>query len=139
MTTIVCDRFQISSDSFLTDDCTTTQVRKLFKFKEGVVGVAGGYEECHNFIKWMKNGRKDIPPKMKNVTAIALTKSGILVFDSSIKPYRVDDKFYAIGSGAQAALAIMHYGGSTKDAVRMASKVDPHSGGRIKTMKLLIR
>lgn len=68
---------------------------------------------------------------MCNVWGLILNKAGIWVYDAHPEPYKVKDKFAAIGSGAQAALAAMYLEQSPKNAVRIAAKVDPLTGGRI--------
>ena len=46
------------------------------------------------------------------------------------------NKYYAIGSGEQAAMVAMHMGATAKDAVRMAIKVDECSGGPVREYTL---
>jgi 20S proteasome alpha/beta subunit len=73
---------------------------------------------------------------MAGVVALALTARGIMVYEYSPEPYLISDKFCAIGSGAQAALAVMHMGYTTREAVKVAAKIDPYTGGRVRTLKL---
>lgn len=53
-------------------------------------------------------------------------------------PIRVprSHKFFAIGSGAAAALGAMHMGASAKEAVNTAKKIDNLTGGRVSCMSL---
>jgi len=71
------------------------------------------------------------------VYALALCPEGIWVYDGHPQPYQLKDKFAAVGSGSQAALAAMHCGKSPKDSVRIAAKIDPATGGRIINKRLL--
>lgn len=47
-----------------------------------------------------------------------------------------DGPFMAIGSGAQGAMVALHLGLSPREAVRIASRVDPNSGGRVRSLSL---
>jgi ATP-dependent protease HslVU (ClpYQ) peptidase subunit len=51
----------------------------------------------------------------------------------------VDEEFYAIGSGAKAALGAMHMGASAKRAVEIACKIDPFTAEPVVTMSLKIK
>jgi hypothetical protein len=46
------------------------------------------------------------------------------------------EPFYAIGSGTKAALAAMHMGAGAEEAVKIACKVDPHTGGEIQVFRI---
>lgn len=143
MTTIVCDRYQMSGDSRLTgDDCTRATVRKVFRVRGvGVVGVAGTYDECMAVVAGLKSIQHRAPTdaiywsRSYDVSLLILAASGIWCAEGR-RPYRVNDKFCAIGSGAQAALAAMHCGKTTAEAVRIAARIDPGTGGRAITLKL---
>ena len=43
----------------------------------------------------------------------------------------IHEPFYAIGSGTKCALAAMHCGKSATEAVEIAMKIDPHTGGKV--------
>lgn len=137
MTTIVCNMEEMAVDSLCTDSATKCSVTKMFRVGETLVGVAGVYADCKHFINWLtEGGDPDETPDMEGVAALVLTKKGIYLYDSHPTPFKVDGKFAAIGSGSQAALAAMYYGASPRDAVKMAAKVDPHTGGRINVKPL---
>ena len=93
------------------------------------------YVEAVKFISWYKD-RKKPEPNMEEVEAFVLTKAGkIWHYDSSLTPYEIQDEFSAIGSGTQAAMAAMHMGATPREAVEIAIKVDPRSGGTIHTRR----
>ena len=136
MTTIACDLSVMAGDSQLTDEVCKSHCRKVWKHKGVCIGVAGTYHECTEFISWYRGGMKGDLPNMTDVHALMLTKDGIWLFDGTAKPYKLTDRFMAIGSGAQAALAAMHMGAGPKEAVGIASMVDAYTGGQIQTRKL---
>ena len=139
MTTVACDRDleEMAADSRLTDGDTNANARKLWKVNGHLIGVAGDYPAAVAFVNWYKSKTKPNVPDMKNLNVMVLTPTGkILHYDHSLHPYEVTDNFSAIGSGAQAALGAMHAGARPRDAVRIASKIDRNTGGRIHVRKL---
>jgi ATP-dependent protease HslVU (ClpYQ) peptidase subunit len=128
MTTIACNHALMAGDTLLTSDIKCN-AQKVFKHKGNCVGIAGTYVDCVVFVNWWKKGAKGEPPKMDEVEALVLTNDGrILCFDGHASFFELNDKFAAIGSGSQAALGAMHMGAWPKEAVQVASKVDPQTG-----------
>ena len=128
----------MSGDTQLTDDAgSVSHGRKVFKHKGNLVGIAGTYTDCIQFMAWYRAGMKGEAPKMKNVSALLLSKEGLIFsFDGSCNSYRITDPFMAIGSGAHAAMGAMHMGATPALAVKVASKVDSNTGGKITTRTL---
>jgi len=60
-----------------------------------------------------------------------LTPQGLFEYDVYCRAEEVLDDFYAIGSGAKVALGAMACGKSAIEAVRIAARYDPYTGGRI--------
>lgn len=126
----------MAGDSQLTDEVCKSHCRKVWRHKGVCIGIAGTYNDCTEFISWYRGGMKGDLPEMKDVNALMLSPNGIWMFDGSAKPYKITDRFMAIGSGAQAAMAAMYMGASPKEAVEIASKVDAYTGGPIQTRTL---
>jgi hypothetical protein len=129
MTTIATDGKSIACDSYLTDN-TISEVQKIFKVHNGYIGVAGTYVSCVQFVNWLINDDNE-EPDPEGVTALLLTKDGVYCYEESLTPYKLSGKYHAIGSGEQAALAAMMCGKSPGQAVKIASKIDPATGGPI--------
>lgn len=130
MTTVVCTRDAMASDSQLSGDFRAS-AKKIWKVKGNIVGVAGAYAPCVQFVRWLKGELED-DPDMEHVDAMVVTKDGrILHYNGTIDPFEVEDDFSAIGSGAQAALAAMYMGASLERAIEVASLVDVGSGGPV--------
>ena len=122
----------MASDSMASDGTTRSSVTKIFRIKDSVVGVSGAYSSCMAVIHWLKQGSpEDDIPDFKDVYALSLRSSGIWMWDGHPHPYKLNDKFAAVGSGSQAALAALHLGLSPKDSVQVAAKIDPSTGGRV--------
>jgi len=126
----------MACDSQASDDCTRSSVVKTWTIKGTIVGVAGDYALAHAFVHWMKKGSEGKPPPLEDVSVLWLKPDGLWLFDSSASPYKLRDKFAAIGSGAQAALGAMHAGTTPRQAVAIAKRIDPNTGGRVYVKKL---
>lgn len=138
MTTVVCNRTEMASDSQLTG-AHKASAKKVWKHKGACVGIAGEYVACVQFVKWLM-GKSEDAPEMEDVDAMVLTRDGrILHYNGSIEPFEIDDEFGAIGSGSQAAIAAMYMGASPDKAIEVASLVDPGTGGKVQTHKITKR
>ena len=130
MTTVVCTRTEMACDSQLTGDYRAS-AKKIWKVNGGIVGIAGSYAACVQFVKWLKGELEELPD-MEEVDAMVVTKSGkILHYNQSSEPFEIEDDFSAIGSGGAAAMAAMHMGADVKRAIEIAILVDPGSGGKV--------
>jgi hypothetical protein len=115
---------------------TITVGRKSF---DVLIGTAGETSPSLLFVDWYGSGKE--PPQMLcdlggDFLCLILTPKGLFEADVYCRPVQVMESFYAIGSGAKAALAAMHCGKSAVDAVRIAARIDPYTGGRVMHMKL---
>lgn len=136
MTTIVCTREIMVGDTLLTSDTKASAI-KVFKHKGHCIGIAGTYIHCIEFVRWWKDGGNPPRPKTKDVTALVLTPKGkILCFDSYHTFYEIRDPFTAIGSGAAAAMGALHAGATPQQAVRIASRVDAATGGKLTVRRI---
>lgn len=132
MTTIVATRDMIAGDTLLSGD-NTCNATKVFKHKGAVVGIAGTYACCMDFVRWWKaGGNPESIPDMEEVDAVVLTVDGkILCFNHHNTFFEINDAFTALGSGAAAALGALHAGASPQKAIKIASRIDPATGSTI--------
>jgi hypothetical protein len=101
-----------------------------------IIGFAGLAEAIVAVAEFLTNPDTIKPPKIKDLRGAILTEEGkLFCFDSYDKWLPVHDPFYAIGSGAPIALGVLHGGGTVKEAIKIASKVDPYTGMGIKVLK----
>ena len=140
MTTIAANRKEMAGDSRCTDGDTSFRTRKLWRFGDVIVGAAGNNAGIAKFRDWIKEGDPDMePPKFgkdDELQALVLTPAGIFSYGKDCMPDEILDDFYAVGTGAHAALAAMHLGCSPTDAVAVACKVDNGTGEPVQTMRL---
>lgn len=111
---------------------------KLYRVLDTIVGLAGESSAGLDFLKWYSNQRYgDDPPKIGNAHVIVLKRDGLYEVEGHGHLVKINEPFYAIGSGAKAALGAMHMGARPVEAVEIACKIDPYCGGKIDVMRLL--
>lgn len=146
MTTIAYRGGVLAADSRLTVDNGSGSrkhtCRKLFRKRvtEGkksfdvVIATAGESSPGMVFVDWYGTG-KPVPDLFLHLggdfLCLVLTPSGLFEYDVYCRGELIEEDFYAVGSGAQAALAAMHCGKSAIEAVRVAARIDSYTGGRI--------
>lgn len=110
---------------------TVTQGKKSF---DVIIATAGESSPGMVFVDWYGTG-KPIPEMFMHLggdfICLVLSPQGLFEFDVYCRGEQVLDDFYAVGSGAKAALGAMHCGKSAIEAVRVAARIDPYTGGRI--------
>jgi len=108
----------------------------IFQCKKAIVGGAGDCNGLGNAWEWLSNPSEK-PPKLKNsVEFIALTGNGLFTSFNLINWIRVDQKYYAVGSGMHFAAGALEAGKSAAKAVEVAMKFDPHTNFDIVEYKL---
>jgi 20S proteasome alpha/beta subunit len=117
---------------------------KIFRIGESLFGTAGDGFMSLTMIEWLKTNRSR--PALYKIWAdyerdgfwlLELNPSGLYIWDGWGVPEKLIDKRYAIGSGAQAALAALDAGMSPEDAVKGATKYDQYSGPPIQVEYVL--
>jgi 20S proteasome alpha/beta subunit len=139
LTSIAWDENTIASDSRV---CTTSETIinnhtiKIFNLKNGgVMGCAGGVAVGQAFRKWF-DGEADMPDITENYNVIYIdNKYKCWLYDGTSKVAIKVEKRGAIGTGSKFAYAILDYGGTAEEAVRIAIKRDIWSGGKIKIIR----
>ena len=109
-----------------------------------LIGCAGDSDGAPLFIEWFieyyntEFNDKQILKRLYDfdVDALILSADGTVETGSSYGVvHECNEKFYAIGSGTKCALAAMHLGCSAEEAVEIAKKIDPHTGGKVQVFK----
>lgn len=147
MTTIVYRDGVLAADSRATYSTEAGGARmhsckKLFRktITEGkrkfdvIIATAGESSPGMVFVDWYGSG-KPIPDVFLHLggdfACLVLRPDGLFEYDVYCRPEQIHEEFYAIGSGAKAALGALHCGKSAVESVRIACRVDPYSGGRV--------
>lgn len=141
MTTVIADAgfgIMVCDSQLTTEGAGISHARKVFQIRGELYGIAGEYVQSMSFISWVRDGKKKAdPPEMANVQALCLSRERkIYLFDFAPRPYVIDDKVYAIGSGGSFALGALAAGASSRAAIQIAARYDTGTGGRIRSYKL---
>ncbi len=110
-----------------------------------LIGVSGNTADIAKLVQWYLKGEFDTPPEytiFKNddnpaATLLVLTKTGVIKL---VCPHGLitvlNVPFFAIGSGAMAAMGAMQTGVSAGDAVVIAAMIDPDTTGPVEVRRL---
>lgn len=141
MTTIAYSKGVLAGDSQATDD-QVWRTRKIHRIQTSaghlLVGYCGQVFAAHVFIEWLKNDKSRKPDLgNEDFEAIVVAETGrVTIWNQSLVPWRPAGKFFAIGSGAKAAMAAMYCGKGAVDAVKIAAKIDPYTRGPVHSLRL---
>lgn len=142
MTVIAANLREIAGDSRVVCGSVFYTSDKVFKIGTSLVGVCGDAGLTTKFLAWF---RKECPADEIGMTldddhqfsALVLRSDGLYVFNDCTEPDRVNSKFFAIGVGADIAMAAMALGKSPAEAVKLACRLDPmHCGLPVKSLAL---
>lgn len=146
MTVIAWDGHQMSSDRQAgTAYLSYPRSTKIMRMHNGdLLGVAGDAAQAREMGAWVASGADPLtfpdecrPGKTNSARAMRITKAGeILIYETGPYPMQVLGPYHAIGSGAEAALAVMILGHDATKAVEIASLVCAGVGNGIDTIEL---
>lgn len=111
---------------------------KIQKLPAHLIGFAGDISQALVFADWLKTRDSRLPDiaEEKDWCALVLSAKGVEYWDCSLRPSPIMERYVAIGSGAQFAIAAMDAGATAKQAVSIAIKRDPGCGLPITTARL---
>ncbi len=100
-----------------------------FNAKKILVGFCGNVDSIGDAIHWLNNPTEK-EPKVKKLQILMLNnKKEIWWSTNSVRNFmRVDQKYFALGTGADYAISAMQLGKSPIEAVKLASQHDIYTG-----------
>lgn len=128
MTVIAYKDGIMASDSLMAEDDGTiySNIQKLFRFANNeVIGIAGDVRKCMAFLDWYDGGYSIEDWKVSDdkedefYALVAHSNGSVQLYDSSVNPINMNGDFFAIGSGAASAMALMKVGYSAEEAATM--------------------
>lgn len=148
MTTIAFDGKTIAGDSRITyndNEIAGDYDTKVWRISSGgiisgrIFGFAGARSMRDAVHSWIKNGcKKEDHPKEGDWSALVFKGSedyhndGYCLHYTNATPYgALVQAPFAIGSGDKYAVAAMHCGKTAAEAVSIAAKLDPFTGGEV--------
>jgi ATP-dependent protease HslVU (ClpYQ) peptidase subunit len=137
MTTIATDGRSMAGDGQReqNDTIVDTHAVKVCRLRDGlIVGTCGDVAAGLMLIEWLSEGGAE-PDFDGKVNALLLHPDGSVdMLDRNCKPIRVSVPV-AIGSGMDFAIGAMEFGASPEQAVEIASRRDPNTGGSITVLE----
>jgi len=106
--------------------------RKIERLPDGrLCGFSGNPYKQKAFVEWLIDPSLARPDLGDDSKAIVVDKARLARFYQYAGEADFDGPFFATGCGAIPALAAMHAGAGAAEAVRIASLLDPYTGGDI--------
>jgi hypothetical protein len=125
---------EIAADSMVSGDDSFYLVEKLRKGQESIYGGCGDWDKLLKFYNSLESGA-DLDSDT-DVTVLELRSDGIWIYESTIIPAKIKNDFWAIGTGANFAIAAMHLGLTPAEAVKLACLYDTSSHEPVDVMSL---
>lgn len=120
---------------------------KVHDINGWLLGGAGASSQIDEFISWFttecQDGKLRKPPSHlqtgneNSYTIMAVNKKSRAVyqFADGLHPFRINGKYFAIGSGMPVALGALAMGATAEQAIRCAAKHDVYTSGAIQIKK----
>jgi hypothetical protein len=102
--------------------------------------LCGDWVDALKFLEWFNEGADlNATPDYEENTfdALELNHSGLYAWDRGLRRVPVLNPYYAIGSGAQAALGALFMGATPVQAIEAASQIDLFTSGPVQQLNLL--
>jgi ATP-dependent protease HslVU (ClpYQ) peptidase subunit len=136
VTTIACDGISMAGDGrtlSANDIVLCHGSPKVLRLKDGsLLGCAGTSDVKHKLRDWLEQGAEGPFPKIKGAfSAMLLLPNGEGRYFNEDEKWIAMEFPFAIGSGSEIALGAMDAGASPEEAVEIACRRDPFSGGAI--------
>lgn len=141
MTTLVYRDGILAAETQITYGSTIMPggVRKIHKLKTGdLYGFTGSLEAGQIMLDWFRDPKPSLPDiKTDKFEALLVSaKTGKLMFYESQDWIPLDLPYVAMGSGKEHAYGALLMGADAKQAVRVATKLDCNSGGKVNWLEL---
>lgn len=141
MTTLAYRDNILAFDSMITDSALTGYATKGRKTSKYLIACAGEWQDCEAFLDWGEQGavfedrRKFGLDREVEISGMIVDKKGkVWMYESRLYPMVIDAPFYALGSGSHLALGAMAHGATAHQAVKIAAKFDPFTGGTVREL-----
>lgn len=145
MTCIAWDGTVLAADKRASTGSAHNTVTKIYRVNKVLVGVSGDLAFGLQMLDWIKNGREvgTFPSSQRDEKTwqpvLVVEEDGTMSrYEQTPFPIRWENKFGAIGSGRDYAMAAMHLGHSAVAAVAVACAHDPACGNGIDVLTLRI-
>lgn len=137
MTTIAWDGRTLASDSMTTGTFVMHNHVKILNVNGDLIGFAGGVQCGEAFFNWYKSGCPTEKPDLEDdFEGVVIRKGKCYFLAKTLVMVEVKTKKYALGAGAQFAMAALHCGKTAVEAVKVAIRLNHESGGKVVSLTL---
>jgi ATP-dependent protease HslVU (ClpYQ) peptidase subunit len=142
MTCIAWDGKTLAADKRATGGGMASTVTKIHRLPDGLVAFSGGGAHASELLNWFFGSRNpDTFPRRDDedgagTLMITADRKVFMYASNNPFPERVEDPFFARGSGRDYAMAAMHLGCDARRAVEVACAFDVYCGNGIDAMEL---
>jgi ATP-dependent protease HslVU (ClpYQ) peptidase subunit len=140
MTTIAWDGTTLAADRRATLGSVRMTVCKIGRGRDGnLVGVSGTAALIEAVLHWLCEGGErpeGQDDKGDFCAVLEVTAEGEVYRHERLGRFRVLDRFFAVGSGADFAMAAMHCGRTAAEAVAVAAHFDTMTGDGVDSLDL---
>lgn len=139
MTVIAWDGKTLAADKRAENGGYVYSVTKIFDCGDALIGVCGHLAHGLAMLGWWKDGRHPLMFPVGNdedwATLLVVHRSGLVErYESRPRPFPVEARFHATGSGRDFALMAMHLGYDAQAAVQLACELSADCGNGIDTL-----
>jgi 20S proteasome alpha/beta subunit len=134
MTTIAWDGATLAADRRITSGTVTYSTTKIRRTADDrLIGATGDYGVCAAMLDWLENGgtRPTCQDSDRWISALEIMPDGSIWMHNRDSRWPVEDRFVAVGSGRDYAMAVMALGHSARLAVEIAARFDPGTGNGV--------
>ena len=140
MTVIAWDGVSMAADRIGEFFCTRTVRTKIRRIGDTLVGCAGEARASEAVCAWLESGAD--PEKFPKIAEqdkanlLVAGPRGLYLYENSPFPMRLENSFFAIGSGGEVAMTVMHLGMDARRAVEVACELAVGCGGGVDELKI---
>lgn len=120
----------------------TGRMTKIFRIGGCLVGFSGSADVCMALRHWFESGGdpESYPEtqsdEMQASMLVVTPDNKVMFYERFPTPIIMENEYFAIGSGRDFALAILHLGQDPAMAVRVASELDCFTGSGVDVLHL---
>lgn len=137
MTTIAYTNGWIAADTCCSIGNYTSNSKKLYILPDvGVIGFAGSGTAMFKIADWWLDGCQGDAPTIdrdndEGCIGLLVTRKGVFALLDGVHPMKIEDPWFAVGSGSDFAISAMSLGKNAKEAVEHAMQFDVGTGGSV--------
>lgn len=140
MTTVAAkfSTMEIAADSMVSGEDSFYLVSKIRHGKNSIYGACGDWDKVLKAFQLIESNAAEWESDL-DVSILELRPDGIWIYENTIIPAKLKNDYWAVGTGANFAIAAMRLGNSPATAVSIAAEFDPFTHHPIESYKLEVQ